>query len=100
MAEDHPAYSVDEHGVLFNRDKTALILCPTGKTGKYLVPSTVTQIGENAFWNGGVTHVVCPSGVHSVGGYAFADCTDLVEIVLPTKSVSVGVNGIPAHTTI
>ncbi len=100
VAEDHPAYSVDEHGVLFNRDKTALILCPTGKTGKYLVPSTVTQIGENAFWNGGVTHVVCPSGVHSIGKYAFADCTDLVEIVLPTKSVSVGVNGIPAHTTI
>ena len=30
-------------GVLFNKDITALILCPSGKTGKFIVPSTVKK---------------------------------------------------------
>lgn len=39
--------SVD--GVLFNKDKTELILCPAQKGGIYVVPETVTKIRTNAF---------------------------------------------------
>lgn len=38
-----------EDGVLFNKDKTTLILCPSGKTGDYVIPSSVTRIAEKAF---------------------------------------------------
>ena len=38
-------------GVLFNKSKTMLIQCPTSKTGKYTIPSSVTTIGDYAFGN-------------------------------------------------
>lgn len=38
------------NGVLFNKDKTLLICCPSGKKGIYKIPATVTTISENAFY--------------------------------------------------
>ena len=55
-------YTSDQ-GVLFNKDKTAIICYPAGKTETvYEIPSVVTQIEENAF-NGCVnlTNVSIPS---------------------------------------
>ena len=49
VAAGNPAYcSID--GVLFNRDGTLLIRCPEGKTGTYEISSSVTNIGEQAFY--------------------------------------------------
>ena len=60
------------NGVLFNKDKTILIRCPEGKTGTYVIPSTVTTIGENAFNNcNDLTSVTIPSSVTAIGQVAF-----------------------------
>ena len=40
--------SVD--GVLFNLNQTRLIQYPSGKTGGYVIPNSVTSIGVSAFW--------------------------------------------------
>ena len=41
--------SVD--GVLFDKNRTTLIRCPGGKVGSYIVPDSVTSIGNEAFWS-------------------------------------------------
>ena len=43
----NPYYASDD-GVLFNKSKTALICCPAGKTGTYVVPKSVTGFGTEA----------------------------------------------------
>lgn len=47
--ENNTAYSSDEFGVLFNKDKTELIQFPAGQLGCYTVPDSVVVIGDSAF---------------------------------------------------
>ena len=68
-------------GVLFNKDKTALILFPVGKSGAYNVPNSVTSIKGIAFLGCiGLTSVTIPNSVTSIGSSAFLGCTGLTEI--------------------
>ena len=41
-------YYTSENGILFSKDKTKLLWYPTGKAGKYTIPSTVTEIGTKS----------------------------------------------------
>lgn len=41
--------SVDENGVLYNKDKTKLVIMPAKISGSYELPATVTEINEGAF---------------------------------------------------
>lgn len=53
VSENNPAYSSDDKGVLFNKDKTVLIHCPTGCSfEEYRIPNTVTTILDAAFCHG------------------------------------------------
>jgi hypothetical protein len=36
-------------GVLFNKNQTVLVLFPSGRRGSYVIPNSVTNIGEYAF---------------------------------------------------
>jgi hypothetical protein len=85
---DNPTFqSVD--GVLFDHDKITLIQCPTSKTGRYTIPSTVTKIGINAFSNCyRLTGVRIPSSVTIIEPFAFRDCTGLTAALKIPASVS------------
>ena len=48
VSEGNMAYSSGD-GVLFNKAKTILIVCPGGKSGAYVIPESVTSIGDYAF---------------------------------------------------
>ena len=78
-------------GALFNHDVTTLITCPAGQTGRYRVPSTVTNIDTGAFndcvW---LTNVIVTSAVSRIGDYAFSWCTNLPSIILPSSVTSIG----------
>lgn len=74
--------SVD--GVLFNKNRTTLIQYPGGRAGKYIIPSGVETIGDWAFaGSASLTDISIPSGVTSIGLSAFARCSALTSVLIP-----------------
>lgn len=60
VSENNQTYST-VNGVLFNKDKSLLIYCPTGRDGKYDIPQGVTDIYDDAFRDcGGITRITIP----------------------------------------
>ena len=89
--ESSEHYSSDQHGVLFNKDKTALAFCPAGKTGEYAIPDSVTHIMESAFgYCAGLTRVTLPDSVINIKDRAFEYCTALTDVNIPNSVVSIG----------
>jgi len=85
----NPNYA-SEDGVLFNKDKTNIITCPVGKTGDYVIPNSVTTIGEWAFLSSTLSSITFSDGVQSIGDWAF-QWSALTSITLPNSVTSIGV---------
>ena len=90
--ENNNYYSSSDDGVLFNKEKTALITYPCGKTDtSYTIPSGVTSIGEHAFRGcTSLESVTIPSGVQTIGNRAFYNCTSLASVAIPSSVTSIG----------
>lgn len=88
---DNPVYSSDSRGVVFNKDKTTLILVPRALSGSYIIPDSVTSIGEEAFAHClDLTSITIPNSVESIGTYAFWNCYSLSTITIPGSLTNTG----------
>ena len=86
VAKDNLYYSSID-GVLFNKQRTTLIHCPTGKQGVYTIPNSVTSIEHYAFMDClGLTSVFIPDGVTSIGHNAFYNVLNVVYFGPDTDS--------------
>jgi len=81
----------DVDGVLFNKDKTVLILYPAGKTSTtYIIPDSVTDINGNAFKGcTSLENVTIGDNVETIGYYAFSGCISLTSIVIPNGATGI-----------
>ena len=79
-----------EDDVLFNKDKTILIAYRS-KEANYIIPRTVTSIGEYAFYEcSSLTNIKIPDRVTSIGESAFGGCSSLNCIDIPNSVTSIG----------
>jgi hypothetical protein len=54
------------------------------------LPSTLTEIGDLVFRETGITSIVIPEGVTSIGGHTFSQCYYLTSVTLPSTISSIG----------
>jgi hypothetical protein len=110
---NNPAYS-SEDGILFNKDRTVLLLYPEAKPGNYTVPDQVariesaafedcylltnivfgrglTSIGELAFDSSALTCATIPAGVTNIGSNPFSGCWNMLTITVDAAN--------PAYTS-
>ena len=82
---------VYEDDILFNKDKSRIISFRNQNIETYVIPSSVTIIGDSAFsWCLSLSEIVIPSSVTSIGKGAFSDCCSLSEVVIPSSVTSIG----------
>ena len=79
-------------GVLFNKNMTILLQYPTGKrASSYTIPSGVTSIGTYAFaGSNALASVTIPSSVKRIDEGAFSECSALTSVTFPSGVTSIG----------
>jgi len=84
--------SVEENGVLFNKDKTVLLKYNCDKkSSTYKIPDSVMSIRKQAFYYcTRVKSVIIPNSVTSIGEQAFYYCIKLKNIQIPKSVTSIG----------
>lgn len=75
ISVNNPYYSTYD-GIVYNRDRTFLFGCPSGRTGKVVIPDGVKEINESAFYGCKITDIVIPDSVTEIGASAFVS-TDI-----------------------
>lgn len=80
------------NGVLYTKDLKTIIRYPVGKEDeKFVIPCSVTSIGDYAFWCcSNLREITLPSSVTNIGDLAFAGCGSLQEINIPPCVTSIG----------
>ncbi|MFC7337479.1 leucine-rich repeat domain-containing protein [Haloferula chungangensis] len=101
----NPVYSSLD-GIVFNKNKTILILYPAGRSGGYTIPDSVTSmqsrsllfaagdpsyVGQGAFEGSSqLTSVQLPDGITRIGSETFQGCSALTTVTIPTSVTSIG----------
>lgn len=83
-----------EDGVLFNKDKTILIIYPPVKDDiDYKVPDSVTDLALSAFYNNqSIESVTLGHNVLTIGDTCFKGCINLSELTFGTSLKFAGTN--------
>ena len=80
-----------EDDVLFNKDKSKIVSFRNLNIESYIIPNSVTSIGDAAFSGcRSLSDIVIPDSVSSIGDAAFSGCRSLTEIVIPNSVTSIG----------
>ena len=84
-------YFIYDNKVLFNKDKSKIIAFRDKNTTSYVIPDSVTRIGESAFrYCSSLSSIVIPNGVTRIGDWAFRGCSSLKSLVIPNSVTSIG----------
>ncbi len=90
VSPDNAKYGTDEHGILYNKQTKVLIFVPYKLTGEVTILTDTEEIREGAFGCiSGLTAINLPSGLQKIGAHAF-DATGITELVIPDSVTSLG----------
>lgn len=67
-------------GVLFNKNKTALICCPSGRKGKYSIPEGTKKISKGSFSGCSLTTITIPKSVKTIDDYFFTSELKAIKV--------------------
>ncbi len=82
ISKDNQDYC-DIDGVVFNKDKTRLVLCSGNKEGEYSIPDTVKEVSDYAFAGCfKLQKIIITENVINIGQNIFADCEGLNDITV------------------
>jgi hypothetical protein len=85
----NPAYSSVD-GILYNKNQTTLHAYPVGKTGAFIIPNSVTNIANYAFYGcTNLASVTIGNSVTSIGSSAFCNCSNLTSITIGNSVASI-----------
>ena len=80
-----------EDEVLFNKDKSKIVSFRNQKIESYIIPDSVTDIGDYAFSHcSSLSNIVIPDSVTAIGDGAFWGCSSLSNIVIPDSVTAIG----------
>ena len=90
VGELNPAFSSVD-GVLYDKNQTTVLQCPGGYQGDFEIPTSVTSIGDYAFYGcESLTSVTIGDSVTSIGWVAFSGCSGLTSVTIPDSVTSIG----------
>ena len=80
-----------EDGWFYNKDKTTIICAPLTLEGEYTIPTGINTVGQYAFAGcNGLTSIDF-GNVTTIGSYAFRDCSALpASLIIPPSVTSAG----------
>ena len=100
VGEDNP-YFATEDGVLYDRWKSRLIAWPArSEAESFKAPDSVTEIGDNAFYDSSVRALEFSSRLSGIGTSAFEDCKGLTSFRAPEADVRVGASAFAGCTSL
>ena len=78
-------------GNIYSKDGKTLVQYAPGKTGQhFVVPNSVTSIGDGAFCLcTGLTNVTIPNSVTTIGEGVFCFCTGLTSVTIPDSVTTI-----------
>ena len=80
-----------EDDVLFNKDKSEIVSFRNQIIESYIIPDSVTSIGDYAFSRcSSQSNIVISNSVTNIGKCAFYLCRSLSNIVVPNSVISIG----------
>lgn len=93
------SYYSSYNGVLYNKNKTTLLRCPQGYSGKYTIYSGTTAISDSAFYScTGLSGVTIPNTVKTIGSSAFYNCRSLLNVNVPNSVTTIGASAFRSCT--
>lgn len=68
--------------LLFSEDGLTITGCDKSYSGEIVIPKGVINIADNAFDKCSISRIVLPLSLKKIGRRAFAECSNLVEVLL------------------
>ena len=87
VSENNSVYKSYEN-CIYTKDGKTLIAVAGGVTS-VVIPDSVTSIGNGAFSGCNLTSVTIPNSVTSIDSYAFEDCIRLTSVTIPDSVTSI-----------
>lgn len=90
--ENNKNYLSDKYGVLYNKNKTELVIYPENNPcTSYTIPNSVTAIKESAFYAcDNLRSITIGNRVSNIGGWAFCYCRNLTKVTIPENVKTIG----------